>query len=614
MVQMNIEGSGVDQKLLFSWRFGLYNSMGKLREIEQKFYFGIRVLINIVRLFPLIFSGWKSTLSLTFLTLAAAVFNEWVNYKTGVIPGDMYLYLMNRKEKEFWHIFMIATFEYLGLCMVMAMVSFFSWCLYIEFRKNLTKKLHTIYYSKNYYYNLNCIDNEGIDNPDQRITQDADKFTKLLATSVIPTVLLSPFIVTYYSIKTWNVAGGWGVGLIYGYFLIGVIINRVLITPITPWAARVEKSEGDFRYKHVSVRVKSEESALAKASIFEHHTSDAAFNTVYRKILAFITWKYPSQFFQNFFDYYGGVMSYILQIFPIFIFHMYDDLDAGQLAKKISNNAFVFIYLINCFTRLTDLAMNLAELGGYVMRISLFVDMSKKMEFDECLVDEKPETNDQLESGDLLSLQNVTFGAPLGSGVILQDLNLTLPKGTSLLITGPSGVGKTSLLRCISGLWPYHGKISMSETDVYYLPQRPYFPVGRLSLYQQLIFPECVEFDPYGYCYDEVTSVLQKVNLSHLLPICGDINDRVDFEWQETLSPGEQQRLCFARMLLRRPKLVFLDEACCNVDEKLEEIMYGILKSEGINYISIGHRDSLKKLHDVEFHVIDRVTHGIISE
>ncbi|CAI5452561.1 unnamed protein product [Caenorhabditis angaria] len=294
--------------------------MGKLRQIESKFSFGINVFYNLFRLFPLIFSDFWKTIALTVITIAAAVGNEIINYKTGVIPGKFYVALIERNEKEFWKIFWICSGCYIGLCLVMSIMNFFSWLLYIQQRKNLVETLHCLYFNRNTYYKLNAIDDQGIDNPDQRITQDVDKFTKLFATNIIPTVLLSPFIITYYSIKVWQTAGGWGVGLIVAYFLIGVIINRLLIGPLTPWAARVEKAEGDFRYKHVSVRTNAEESAFAQASGFEHVFSDLSFAVLLRRLWIFVCWKFPSQFFQSFFDYYGGCMSYILQLFPLFCF------------------------------------------------------------------------------------------------------------------------------------------------------------------------------------------------------------------------------------------------------------------------------------------------------
>ncbi|PIO55640.1 hypothetical protein TELCIR_22972, partial [Teladorsagia circumcincta] len=90
-------------------------------------------------------------------------------------------------------------------------------------------------------------------------------------------------------------AGPFGVAIIYVYFVIGVIINRLLVSPLTKWTARVERAEGDFRYKHVSVRNNAEESAFYNAAEFDKAESDRFLSSLLRKQLAATLWKYPAQ-------------------------------------------------------------------------------------------------------------------------------------------------------------------------------------------------------------------------------------------------------------------------------------------------------------------------------
>ncbi|KHJ94977.1 hypothetical protein OESDEN_05087 [Oesophagostomum dentatum] len=312
----------------------------------------------------------------------------------------------------------------------------------------------------------------------------------ILAKQIFPYILICPGVIAWYTYKTWATyvvrhlfyflldhieeAGGFGVAIVYIYFLIGVIANRIVVSPLTKWTARVERCEGDFRYKHVSVRNNAEESAFYNAAEFEEFESNRFLMRLLKRQLAATLWKYPSQFLQNYYDYYGAILSYLIQIFPIFIFNSYKDMDGPTLAQQISNNAFYFIYLINSFTRLTDLALSTGEMAGYSQRDKAF------------------------------------------------------------LITGVSGVGKSSLLRIIRKLWNYHSgtiKRSFSLKNVMFLPQRPYFPPGKLSLRQQVVFPqvdnECGNF----LDNNKIINILDSLRLRNLVSMCGGLTDAANFEW-----------------------------------------------------------------------------------
>uniref|UniRef100_A0A8L8KCV4 ABC transmembrane type-1 domain-containing protein n=1 Tax=Heligmosomoides polygyrus TaxID=6339 RepID=A0A8L8KCV4_HELPZ len=133
------------------------------------------------------------------------------------------------------------------LIQLQATVSFLTWLLNISMRRNLVSALHRLYFSRDAYFRLNSVDNAGIDNPDQRITQDAERMCSKLAKDIFPYILIAPGVIAFYTYKTWMTAGPFGVAIIYTYFVLGVIANRILVSPLTKWTARVERSEGDFR-------------------------------------------------------------------------------------------------------------------------------------------------------------------------------------------------------------------------------------------------------------------------------------------------------------------------------------------------------------------------------
>lgn len=592
--------------------------MVHLQKGEKDFYLGYQFVTSFGSLLRLLYPRFEYAAVLTITSLVAAGSYEVLSYHSGKIIGSFYSALLGRNETLFWELVFKATLIYLGQSLLQATVSFLTWLLNISMRRNLVSALHRLYFSRDAYFRLNSVDNAGIDNPDQRITQDAERMCSKLAKDIFPYILIAPGVIAFYTYKTWMTAGPFGVAIIYTYFVLGVIANRILVSPLTKWTARVERSEGDFRYKHVSVRNYAEESAFYNAAEFDRHETDRFLNTLLKRQLTATLWKYPAQFLQKFFDYYGAILSYLIQVFPIFILNSYKDMDPATLGKVISNNTFFFIYLINSFTRLTDLAMHIGEMAGYSQRIAELVS------YMECM---KSEDGSSWSSGDaaskdsvnLLIAENLAYSSPTDPDrELVSGLNICLPKDKSLLITGHSGVGKSSLLRIVKKLWePRSGSIVRNFTPdtAMFLPQRPYFPPGQLSIRQQVVFPRvesevpCIELED-----SRVMSILSSLGLKALISMCGGITDAPNFEWQETLSPGEQQRLSIARVLYHRPRFVFLDEATSSLSLDAEAVVYSSLKQNGTSYISTGHRRSLLDYHDWELRLNGRDGWELITE
>jgi putative ATP-binding cassette transporter len=158
---------------------------------------------------------------------------------------------------------------------------------------------------------------------------------------------------------------------------------------------------------------------------------------------------------------------------------------------------------------------------------------------------------------------------------------------------GPSGTGKSSVLRTIAGLWT-SGSGSLERPmliDLMFLPQRPYMVEGNLR--EQLLYP----YSDHGVSDEQIMEVIKKVNLTDVFErVDGDLGRVVD--WANVLSLGEQQRVAFARLFLRLPKFAFLDEATSALDEENQAHLYKLLKESGIGSISVGHRSTLIEYHD----------------
>uniref|UniRef100_A0A6Q2XQ49 ATP-binding cassette, sub-family D (ALD), member 4 n=1 Tax=Esox lucius TaxID=8010 RepID=A0A6Q2XQ49_ESOLU len=522
-----------------------------------------------------LFPSWSSQNVLMLGTLVGVTLTEQlIIYQVGVIPSQFYQVLSDKDYSAFRNLAGLAFLLILLNSTLKSLDQYICSLMSVSWRKSLTECLHKDYFQGRVYYTLNVLQ-EDVDNPDQRISQDTERLCKQMST-MASRLIVSPFTLLYYTYQCFYSTGWIGPVSIFGYFVVGTITNKALMGPIVSTLFEQEKLEGDFRFKHMQIRSNAESAAFYRAGKVELMRTDRRLQTLLRcqyRLMNKELWLYIGV---NTFDYLGGILSYIVISIPIFT-GVYDDLTPGELSALISKNAFVCIYLINCFTQLIDLSTTLSDVAGYTHRIGELREMMDDILRTQC--DYDPASGETYDFDSAFILDRVSFRSPFSEQLLVKDLSLKISQGSHLLVVGNTGTGKTSLLRVLNRLWEVDsGFVQMTSCfgprGIIFLPQKPYLTDGTLR--------------------EQVKS-----RLSSLLKRTGGLDEPVDWNWYDVLSPGEMQRLCFARLFYLQPKYAVLDEATSALTEEAEGQMYRACKQLGMTLVSLGHRRSLEKYHDI---------------
>ncbi|WP_372871764.1 ATP-binding cassette domain-containing protein [Paenalcaligenes niemegkensis] len=192
-----------------------------------------------------------------------------------------------------------------------------------------------------------------------------------------------------------------------------------------------------------------------------------------------------------------------------------------------------------------------------------------------------------LESSDsTLQINDLLISTPAGKE-LLNIPALRIGTGEKVWLQGPSGLGKSTLLKAISGLWPhFNGEIERPRLDEsLYLPQRPYFPQS--DMFSAIVYPR----NPDEFRPETIRDYLQAVGLERLIPYT-EPGVNAPSTLLSSLSGGEQQRLALTRVLALEPKWVFLDEATSALDSESEErIMHNLTQRlPDTSFVFFAHR------------------------
>jgi len=472
----------------------------------------------------------------------------------------------------------------------------------IAWRMWLTAHLTDDWLDGRAYYRDLFIDNT-IDNPDQRIQQDIDIFTANAGgtpnnpangtgTTLLFGAVNAVASVISFAAILWNLSGNlnaFGVNLpramfwtVLVYVLIATVVAIWLGRPLIWLSFNNEKLNAAFRYALVRLRDAAEAVGFYRGERVERAQLWRRFTPIidnYRKFvrrtIIFNGWNWSvSQAIVP--------LPWVIQAPRLFAGQI-DFGDVGQTATAFGNIHDSLSFFRNNYDAF-------ASFRAAIIRLHGLVDANAQGRALPALL-VKPSREVAVE------LANVEVRTPAGDQLI-DSLDVQLDSGDALVITGRSGAGKTTLLRSLAELWPYaSGTLCRPDGDnaTMFLSQLPYVPLG--SLRGVVCYPNPTD----AISNDELRDVLTKVALAPMY-------DRLDEEqdWAKVLSPGEQQRVAFARILLTRPQAVFLDEATSALDEGLEFALYQLLRSElpDCVVVSVSHRHTVEQHHEQQLQLL----------
>jgi len=537
-------------------------------------------------------SAWSFAAIVLLLTIVLVGFDVAFNYWYNYFYNALQAYNVHASVRLLFFFFILA-----GINIVVAVYRYYLSQLFaLRWRRWLTEQLLSRWLSKRGYYYLETFDVKT-DNPDQRIQEDVNG---LISNSISLVVGLVSAVTTFpaFVYILWTLSGVLTIPLgalgtvhIHGYLvwvgllynLIGTLITFKIGRPLINLNFEQQQREATFRFSAIDLRSHAEQVALYRGEDHQKSILNFHFLRVLQNWYAIILRQKLLLWFTGGFNQLAVLLPLLVALPNYFgkVFLL------GGLMQSI--RAFTSVqdslsYLVNAYTSIAEWRATCSRLTTFVNHLH---DAEMKAEkADHMVISQQPENS--------ITVKKLVIKTPRDN-VLLDSIDEHFIHGNNYVIKGESGLGKSTFIRAIAGVWPYaSGEVVFPENKhVMYLPQQPYMPIGTLA--EAILFPD--KKDPE--LEKHLESVLHDCHLKEFIP---RLNETA--HWSQELSPGEQQRIAFARVLLHKPDWVFLDESTSMLDLANEAHLYALLHKRlpQCSIISVGHHASVDAFHQ---HVID---------
>ena len=441
------------------------------------------------------------------------------------------------------------------------------------------------------YYQLNLIEGDH-KNPEYRLSEDLRLACDLPVDFGVGILNAALSVVTFVGVL-WFIGGSLTIPLggrtvaIPGFLVVAAILYALIASGSMVIIGRrfvrvsenKNQAEAEYRYALTRLRENGESIALLGGEEEERAGLDAAFKVVlrhWREVLG--QWRRTMVVSQT--------SSAFVPVIPLILCapkYVAGTMTLGAVMQATS--AFVTVQV--AFNWVVDNYPRLAEWTASARRVATVLEALGRLDRADRLQIGRIIHGDA--DGAALRLRNLSVTLDNGSAVV-NEADVEIKPGEKVLVAGESGTGKSTLIRAISGLWPWgEGEVDVgTNRRLFLMPQEPYLPLGTLR--RAATYPQ-----PADQVDDTlVRRTLEEVGLEHFV-------DRIDEDtrWESILSGGEKQRLAFARILIHRPDIIVMDEATSALDPPSQERMMKLVleRLPDATVVSVGHRPELEAFH-----------------